>query len=259
MASLADVLREIRALGGRRSLVEWLLGKAVEAAAAAAVSPQPVVVTDNALAGYEDSLWAVAEIFGLDAKPSITAAKKLLRGRGAVGARLASRLGRVSKVRNSSAHPDEGLADAIRGLPASPPEGDAHSDPDEYLPEYDEALDHPDVMGIVLGVLAPAVAAGTKRRGRRGPRRPFEDPDDALLDAAISEARATHLSLDEVVAGIRTPCPRGHRIVAVSSSNACGAVCVSPTCALIPFEGRPRAVATCVGARCGFALCRDCL
>ena len=57
-----------------------------------------------------------------------------------------------------------------------------------------------DVMGIVLGELAPAVPAGAKRHRRCVPRRPVEDPDGALLDAAIAEARATHLSLEEMVA-----------------------------------------------------------
>ena len=50
---------------------------------------------------------------------TITKAKDLLRQRGEPGARLASRLGKLSKARNGCCHPDVGLLPAVRQLLAA--------------------------------------------------------------------------------------------------------------------------------------------
>jgi len=51
-------------------------------------------------------------------KVNVAAAKSVLRSRGQ--GKLASRLGRLSKLRNSSAHPDRGLLHAIKSALIEP-------------------------------------------------------------------------------------------------------------------------------------------
>ena len=65
---------------------------------------------------YESALVAVGRLAGLRAKPSITVAKEALRRHGSHGAKLASRLSKLSKVRNGLGHPDVTLLPDILGL-----------------------------------------------------------------------------------------------------------------------------------------------
>jgi len=89
-----------------------------------------------ALQHFEDALEAVGVMAGV-AKPNVSEAKRLLRCRGDAGKVLASRLGRLSRRRNKAAHPDAGLAGAIRALP-SVPEGssEAASEPAAEPPQH---------------------------------------------------------------------------------------------------------------------------
>ena len=70
------------------------------------------IVTHDVLNNFEGVLKQVANASGLD-RISVTMAKERLKSLGQEGARLAARLGRMSKKRNSHAHPDPGLRDDI--------------------------------------------------------------------------------------------------------------------------------------------------
>lgn len=69
---------------------------------------QPVQV-DLPIVQLEEALCAVQRHGRLDEKPSISAAKDFLRKEGQVGLKLAARISKLSKVRNSAAHPDVNL------------------------------------------------------------------------------------------------------------------------------------------------------
>jgi len=153
-----------------------------------------------------------------------------------------------------------------------------------------------DVMGIVLGELAPAVMPATvsKRRrpksrqesftvpagefvlaelaapaaivsssGRRkgkARRSPASVEDDALLEAAIQEARDTQLTLSQLFGMREGGCPWGHRVVAPSvRCPGLTGKCASPSCMRLPAPERQVAVATCVGFVCPFEVCLPCL
>ena len=64
---------------------------------------------------FEEALMEVAALMGKE-KLGISAAKESLRLLGAEGESLARRLARLSKVRNSAAHPDVALLADIRAL-----------------------------------------------------------------------------------------------------------------------------------------------
>lgn len=66
----------------------------------------PITAETNAL---EEALVAVAGALGRTGKLTVQDAKAALRGTGEEGARVASRLGRLSKLRNGKCHPDVGL------------------------------------------------------------------------------------------------------------------------------------------------------
>ena len=85
---------------------------------------------------YEELLSAVGTLAGVD-KPGISQAKHILRQHGDHGHRLASRLGRVSKLRNGKAHPDVSLLREVAAL------GAGHlSASDEHEPENEaDAVD----------------------------------------------------------------------------------------------------------------------
>ena len=57
----------------------------------------------------EETLHVIGISAGLVTKPSVTTAKALLRDRGPEGLPIASRLGRLSKARNTAGHPDTEL------------------------------------------------------------------------------------------------------------------------------------------------------
>ena len=69
------------------------------------VERQPGCSTHTVLDNFEGLLRAVAQGAGLQQPISITKAKEELRALGSVGASLASRLGRCSKLQNHCAHP----------------------------------------------------------------------------------------------------------------------------------------------------------
>ena len=88
----------------------------------------------------EEALCEVAALAGDGMeKLGVSAAKAVLRGRGVEGARVASRLSRLSKARNTVAHPDVGLPAAIRALAHSrvgqEPEPEARRSDDESVVE----------------------------------------------------------------------------------------------------------------------------
>ncbi|CAK0789800.1 unnamed protein product, partial [Prorocentrum cordatum] len=90
----------------------------------------------------EEVLVAVQRGLGLASKPSLSKAKEFLRARG--GQALASRLGRVSKIRNSSAHLDVGLPGDVDLFlsDGSETEGDQDGKLSEEAYEEDSTKDH---------------------------------------------------------------------------------------------------------------------
>ena len=85
-------------------------------------SQQPIPLVEEILA-------LVGRAMGESAKASITRCKKWLRERGLDGAQLASRISRLSKVRNAHAHPDVGILDEVRRVLAAAAGGAAAQDP----------------------------------------------------------------------------------------------------------------------------------
>jgi len=71
---------------------------------------------DRLLLSMEEVLQAVGSAAGRGGKPSLTAAKELLKQEGPQGSALASRVGRLSKARNTAGHPDLGLIKDIYTL-----------------------------------------------------------------------------------------------------------------------------------------------
>ncbi len=111
----AGLLAAVVRAGGSRQVVV-AAATALWRAATAAGGGQEAAAC---VAGAGDHRWllehllaAVAEAVAAPGKFSIPALKSMLRGAG--HAELASRRGRFSKLRNGVAHPDVGLAAAIR-------------------------------------------------------------------------------------------------------------------------------------------------
>lgn len=108
---LRQVLDEIAASGvstaDKRGLWRFAVG-------VAAGGPQAVarVSCDDTITRLEEILVAA----GSGKKTSITNAKERLRALGPEGAGLASRLSRLSKSRNSRAHPDTGLLEEVKRI-----------------------------------------------------------------------------------------------------------------------------------------------
>ena len=69
---------------------------------------------DSAVVRIEEVLVEVAKAVGRS-RLDVGAAKAILRSRGEEGKALAARLGKLSKARNASAHPDVTLAADVRG------------------------------------------------------------------------------------------------------------------------------------------------
>ena len=120
---LEDVFRTVAAAELRRPLREWLLSVAVEAAVREpsgrdfdAVAEQQVVLQGaDAIPLLEGSIAAVGRLTGsVGRRLQVSEAKELLKAfYGEAGTALAARLSRLSKHRNTAAHPDVGLPDDI--------------------------------------------------------------------------------------------------------------------------------------------------
>ena len=99
----------------------------VRAVAFALGVAEPVVqaeVLETPFLALHDALDMVASAVGVEVV-TITEANTILRGTGASG--LASRLSRLSKVRNHAAHPDFSLLDDLRDACAQLPQAKAGS------------------------------------------------------------------------------------------------------------------------------------
>ena len=106
---LAAVLEQIWAAEGLPERERrWLCNAAVGRAQCVGSRPA-VAASSDACADLESILDGLGRAAALPAKPGLAVAKRLLRGRGAKGEALARRLGRMSKGRNTAAHPDVGL------------------------------------------------------------------------------------------------------------------------------------------------------
>ena len=91
----------------------------------------------DCITALEEALHAVGGLEpSFDGKMSITMAKKLLRERGTCGVRLAARLGKLSKARNTAAHPDVALISDIKAM-------EPHSEPDEEAVQTCSGGDEP--------------------------------------------------------------------------------------------------------------------
>ena len=62
---------------------------------------------------FENALVLIGRAAGVQQKPNVSEAKQYLRVKGEGGIRLASRLGKASKVRNGVSHPDVALIDDL--------------------------------------------------------------------------------------------------------------------------------------------------
>jgi len=119
-----ELFSAIAASGAAACELRWLRKCAVEAAAAEIVRLGRQPATQQAAAacgedtfrGLDLALAAVADKAGMQLTPTVTAAKAWLRQSGESGHMLASRLSRVSKRRNGTAHPDAALARDIGAL-----------------------------------------------------------------------------------------------------------------------------------------------
>ena len=76
-------------------------------------------VTDRLTIFHEEVLERTTLLSGSSQKHDVVAAKKWLRAR-VGGKAVASRVGRMSTTRNSSAHPDVGVLRAIEAVAAAP-------------------------------------------------------------------------------------------------------------------------------------------
>ena len=104
-ARLQQVINTIYATRIALAEKRRLAGRAV--AHALSFEPGAVMSDPDLLRGMEHILMAIKHQASLDAKPTVTLAKDLLRGLGPHGTKLASRVGRISSKRNAVAHPDE--------------------------------------------------------------------------------------------------------------------------------------------------------
>ena len=68
---------------------------------------------------HEEALEAARQLAGVEGRLNVTKAKEVLRRCGPAGSRLASRLGKASRVRNTHAHLDVGFATEIGQLKAA--------------------------------------------------------------------------------------------------------------------------------------------
>ena len=104
-------------LNERRRLAGRLLALRLAQASGSSLSPMASFEAEQ-LSDYEDILFSAGQALGMTTKPTITAVKASLRQRG--GHQLASRLGRLSKARNTTAHPDVGLRSEVLDVLAKP-------------------------------------------------------------------------------------------------------------------------------------------
>ena len=120
--AMQDILGELWAttsvpLNERRRLAGRLLALRLAQASGSSLSPMASFEAEQ-LSDYEDILFSAGQALGMTTKPTITAVKTSLRQRG--GHQLASRLGRLSKARNTTAHPDVGLRSEVLDVLAKP-------------------------------------------------------------------------------------------------------------------------------------------
>ena len=114
-------LRAARRCGAEGKELRRLQWQALELSRAACGSPVGAGSSgywgEELFADVEDILAAVAAGSGQPAaRLTVGQAKVRLRQFGSDGWALASRLGRLSKLRNSRAHPDRGLKQAVQAL-----------------------------------------------------------------------------------------------------------------------------------------------
>ena len=103
VATVAAALRRLTTLPGR----------------AAECSSDEAAAPAQCFRILEEALEAVRQLAGGGRRLNISGAKEVLRQHGSAGCSLASRLGKVSRVRNAHAHPEVGLAAEIGQLRTS--------------------------------------------------------------------------------------------------------------------------------------------
>ncbi|CAK0834192.1 unnamed protein product, partial [Prorocentrum cordatum] len=138
----------------------------------------------------EDALWAIGRAAGLEGKPTLTEAKSRLREVGPEGAALASRLGRLSRARNSAGHPDVGLARDVAAAFAGKRE-------DKQLATEGNVL-QPKQLKVKHGDL-----------NRMGLEAMFEAKFQAMEELLVEQSRAYQLLIEGLGA---TVCSEGEKI-----------------------------------------------
>ena len=83
----------------------------------------------NSINAMEQLLADIKPLIGKSCaqRANVSEVKTLLRGKGADGTKLASRVGKLSKMRNTNAHPDVGLIEDIRALLANGAQEEDHT------------------------------------------------------------------------------------------------------------------------------------
>ncbi|CAK0861129.1 unnamed protein product [Prorocentrum cordatum] len=136
-AGLSGKALQAAVAAAARSAVQGAVagGQVPQDAGEGGAPPPAASPVETALVSMEVLLREVQACAGLAAKPSVSEAKALLRGRGA--AALASRLGKVSKLRNTAGHPDVLLCQDIHEAFVGSVKVDANSSWSHGVVSYD--------------------------------------------------------------------------------------------------------------------------
>jgi len=186
----------------------------------------PVVTMEEVLGG-------VQRHGKLDCKPSITEAKKLLRQAGPAGPKLASRVSRLSKARNVSAHPDVTLMDDIASVFSGSSSTGMVSDLDPCASASDASSEdnNGDCDSVAVSSISDNPSQGTCGILSEEGGNPIEAVDDAGVcsgeGASEDESDEDDESLLEVPKKQKEEDPYLHCRVCVHSCGGsfCGRIC----------------------------------
>ena len=160
-------------VGEQRRLGRFLVGTAWQGRARS-----PRQLGADAILHLEEALAVVGHVGQFQSKPSITAAKAWLRTMGKPGEDIASRIGRLSRIRNTASHPDTALIEDIRRLGGAP----VHASSLAVSPDSGEPAEEP--------ITAAAAASGAPSSVGDASG---EDPKEFLVDNSVFRAQTNGL------------------------------------------------------------------